>query len=96
MKVKNINKASKGRCNCSSWLQHWKNFSNQTATICRAKGCAKKATTGAHVIKNRDYDDKWYIVPFCQEHNNSSETVELVAKTKLVPANKSQTCKKTS
>lgn len=92
MKVKNINGTSQNTCKCGSWLQHWKNFSGQTATICRAKGCSRSDIKGAHVQKDVSYDSNWYIVPFCSEHNMSKESVELVDGTNLVSANVSQTC----
>jgi hypothetical protein len=92
MKVKNINGTSQNKCRCGSWLQHWKNFSGQTATICRAKNCSRTDMLGAHVQKDVNYDDKWYIVPFCNMHNHSTGSVELVEGTTLVSANKSLTC----
>ena len=94
MKVKNINGTSQNKCKCGSWLQHWRNFSKQTATECRAKGCSRNNLLGAHVQKDVDYDNRWYIVPFCHEHNKAVGSVELVVGTKLVPANKSETCDK--
>ena len=92
MRVTNINGTSQNKCSCGSWLQHWKNFSGQTATICRALGCSRTDLVGAHVQKDVNYDDKWYIVPFCNSHNRSTGSVELVAGTNLVSANKSLTC----
>ena len=92
MKVKNINGTSQARCSCGSWLQHWKNYSGQTSTICRAAGCSRSDLVGAHVQKEVNYDDKWYIVPFCKAHNMATTSVELVSGTNLVSANKSKTC----
>ena len=92
MIVKNINGTSQNKCKCGSWLQHWRNFSNQTATECRIKGCSRNDLIGAHVQKNVSYDNSWYIVPFCHLHNSSTIPVELVAGTNLVSANKSETC----
>lgn len=92
MKVKNINGTSQNRCNCGSWIQHWRNFSNQTATVCRALGCSRTDLVGAHVQKDVSYDFNWYIVPFCNAHNSASGSVELVNGTNLVSANKSKTC----
>jgi len=94
MKVKNINGTTQNKCNCGSWLQHWRNFSGQTATICRVKGCMRTDILGAHVQKDVNYDNKWYIVPFCHLHNSTSGSVELTAGTNLVSANKSETCEK--
>ena len=57
MRVKNINGTSQTVCNCGSWLQHWRNFSNQQATICRALGCGRNDLVGAHVQKDVSYDN---------------------------------------
>lgn len=92
MKVKNINGTSQNRCKCGSWLQHWKKFSGQTATRCRAKGCSRTDLSGAHVQKAASYDNNWYIVPFCTAHNHTIGQVELVDGTVLVSANKSKIC----
>lgn len=92
MKVKNINGTSQRNCKCGSWIQHWRNFSNQIATECRALGCSRKDLVGAHVQKDVDYDNSWYIVPFCSAHNQANISIELVVGTNLVSANKSQTC----
>jgi hypothetical protein len=92
MIVKNINGTSQSVCSCGSWLQHWRNFSNQQATICRALGCGRNDLVGAHVQKDVSYDNSWYIVPLCNGHNHASGSVELVAGTVLVSANKKLTC----
>lgn len=92
MNVKNINGTSDTTCKCGSWIQHWRNYSGQTATECRAKGCSRNDLLGAHVQKDVNYDSSWYIVPFCGEHNSASGSVELVSGTQLVSANKSETC----
>ena len=52
MKVKNINGTSQTNCSCGSWLQHWRKYSNQNATICRASGCSRTDLVGAHVQKD--------------------------------------------
>lgn len=92
MKVKNINGTAQNQCKCGSWIKHWRNYSNQIATECRAKGCSRKDLVGAHVQKDVNYDNNWYIVPFCHGHNSATGTVELIAGTILVSANKSETC----
>jgi len=93
MIVKNVNGTSYRSCNCGSWIDHWRNFSNQTATICRAKGCSNKQIVGAHVKKSYSTDNKEYIVPFCNYHNHQTGNIELVEGTVLTPANKNLTCK---
>ena len=92
MKVKNINGTSQNKCKCGSWIQHWRNYSNQTATVCRAVGCSNSDLLGAHVQKDVNYDSRWYIVPFCSSHNKASGSIELVANTNLVLASVNETC----
>ena len=84
MRVKNINGTTGRRCNCGSWLQHWRNNSGQTATQCRALGCSRTDLVGAQVQKNVIYDNKWYIVPLCKYHNQQGGSIELVSNTNLV------------
>lgn len=93
MKVKNINGTSSRSCNCGTWIEHWRNFSGQTATICRAKGCSNKDIVGAHVKKCNSVDENEYIVPFCRFHNSQSECIEINDGTVLTPANKNKTCR---
>ncbi len=88
MKVKNINGTSQNICSCNSWLQHWRNFSRQTTVACRALGCFRTDIVGTQVQKDIEYDNEWYIVPFCKSHHNATGPVELVAGTKLVSVNK--------
>lgn len=94
MRVRNINGTSQRACKCGSWLEHWRNFSGQQANICRAAGCSRKDLAGAHVQKDVNYDNRWYIVPFCTFHNKASDPVELVKGTGLVPAYKRETCER--
>ena len=92
MKVRNINNISQSSCKCGSWLKHWRNFSHQTATICRVAGCSRTDLSGAHVQKATGHDGSWYIVPLCTAHNRAYGSNELVSGTKLVSANKRLTC----
>jgi len=93
MKVKNLNGTKDLSCGCGSWIAHWRNFTKQTATICRAKGCSRNDIVGAHVNKCNSTDTKWYIVPFCKYHNKQGNCIEINNGTDLVPANKNYTCK---
>lgn len=92
MIVKNINGTASRNCRCGSWIQHWRNYSGQIATECRARNCSRKDLVGAHVQKDVSNNNNWYIVPFCNLHNQSRTKVELVALTVLVSANVSRTC----
>ena len=93
-KVKNINGTSDNKCLCGSWLQHWKNFSNQTVTYCSEISCLNKDLVGAHVQKSNTIDEHWYIVPLCKTHNKSTSEIEIGDSIKLVSANKKTTCNK--
>lgn len=95
MKVKNVKGTSERSCKCGSWLEHWNKFNNgQVANICRVKGCSNRDIIGAHVKKINKNDNKEYIVPFCNMHNQQSypKWIELVSSTNLVSANKQKTC----
>ena len=92
----NINGTSDTKCTCGSWLQHWKNFSNQDLPFfCPEKSCIKDDLIGAHVQKANSFDKKWYIVPLCSDHNKSTnKNIVISNKIKLVSANKKETCNK--
>ena len=94
MKVNNVNGTSERTCRCGSWLDHWKKFSNQSGfTYCAVDGCNKKSDVGAHVQKDSLYDKKWYIIPFCREHNGETgKSLTIIDTLVLVPANVSETC----
>lgn len=94
MKIKNINGTSQTTCVCGSWLNHWGNFSGQTVTYCPASGCLNTDMVGAHVQKANSSDEKWYIYPLCNAHNQSTATLEVSDSYKLVSANKKETCER--
>ena len=96
MRVRNINGTSDKACKCGSWLDHWKNFSDQSLSkYCSEKSCIQKPEVGAHVQKDSSTDDSWYIVPFCYTHNGETgKSLEIVDSVKLVSANVSETCGK--
>lgn len=94
MKVKNLNGTSGKSCHCNSWLDHWKNNGGSIVIFCKEVGCFESTLVGAHVKKYNSLDQKHYIVPFCQKHNQSSEIITLEANAKLVSANVSETCGK--
>lgn len=94
MKVHNINGTSNNKCNCGSWLEHWKNHSLQPVpTYCPEKNCLKKAEVGAHVQKEIFLDNNWYIVPLCKDCNQKTKnSLEISDSIVLVSANTSKTC----
>ena len=96
MKVTNINGTSDNTCSCGSWLDHWKNFSNQSLpNRCSANNCYEKPEVGAHVQKDSIYDKNWYIVPLCKECNaKTGSPLEISDSINLVSANVSETCGK--
>lgn len=92
MKARNINGTSDNDCRCGSWLQHWKNYGgNSSSPICSEANCRSFAEVGAHVQK--EYDQKWWIIPLCKAHNNLyGRTIDVKPGTVFVSANKSETC----
>jgi hypothetical protein len=94
MKVKNVNGTGSNKCNCASWLQHWVDFSGQAlSTFCSEGKCTAKPEVGAHVQKDSDLDNNWYIVPLCKGHNaETGKSLTIVDSVQLVLANVSETC----
>lgn len=92
MIVKNIKSKHVELCGCGSKLNHWRKFSNQTATICRVKGCSNKNLVGASVQLNAVYDSTEYVVPLCEAHSNEFAPLDLVSGTKLVDIRREMTC----
>ena len=92
MRITNINGTSQINCKCGSWLKHWENFSGQKITFCPVNGCVNIDLVGAHVQRAHNIDNKWYILPLCKSHNNSSEILDVLDRYKLVSANKQKTC----
>ncbi len=97
-KVKNINGTSESttNCKCGSWIKHWDNYGEYfRPKYCIIKGCNETNLVGAHVQKVDKSDNKWYIAPICNGHNNKkNEEFEIPSFELLAPANKSETCEK--
>ena len=93
MEVKNRNRTTGLSCRCGSWIAHWRNFTRQTATRCRAVGCGRTDIVGAHVIKCNSNDGRTFIVPFCNYHNQQEGCIDINSGTDLVPANRNNTCR---
>ncbi len=94
MKITNINGTSQRACACGSWLKHWEKFSGQKAAYCPATACFKSDLVGAHVQKANSFDDKWYIYPLCNAHNQRPGTLDVSDSFKLVSADENETCHK--
>ncbi|MGN0855307.1 MAG: hypothetical protein ACI4R9_07295 [Kiritimatiellia bacterium] len=100
MKVHNINGTSDNKCKCGSWRAHWEKFNERSLAwprICSEKSCINPPTLGAHVQKENFSTAKWYIIPFCDKHNKCvGESLDVREGTSFAPANRSETCEKTS
>jgi hypothetical protein len=96
MKVTNINGTSDKTCKCGSWLDHWKNFSDQALpSHCPVKSCIQRPQVGAHVQKDNPSDRSWYIIPLCTKHNGETGKSLVVSDyINLVSANVNSTCGK--
>ncbi len=95
MKIKNINGTSDNKCNCDSWLDHWKKFSGQTMPFCPVENCMGHDLVGAHVQKDYTNDNNWYILPLCTKHNGEKgKSLSIRDNCHLVSANVSETCGK--
>jgi len=91
--IHNVNGTSGKTCKCGSWLDHWKNYSGESAPIyCPVAECVEEELVGAHVQKNSLADESWYIVPLCRTHNAAKGKSLTIAEYKLVTANVSLTC----
>jgi hypothetical protein len=98
-KVKNIKGTSDNKCECDSWIEHWKNEVGKHSTNCIVKSCNKVAEHGGHVIRTDTNNNKWYIIPLCSSHNNwkNNEEYELenhITDKELAKASVNETCKK--
>lgn len=98
MEIKNINGTSEKTCECGSWINHWEKFSGEELpSKCPVIGCNNKPEVGAHVQKDEKNDNNWYIIPLCKNCNNKKgETLQVENNIKLVSANVSKTCGKSS
>ena len=96
VKIKNIIGTYDTKCSCDSWLDHWKNFSNQAIPrYCPASRCLETELIGAHVQKGGgSTDHNRYIYPLCKVHNKHPGELEVPDIYKLVPVNKKETCEK--
>ncbi len=96
MKIRNINGTADTTCKCGTWLKHWEKFSGLTKpTYCPVDNCTKTDLVGAHVQKGGgSTDQKWYIYPLCNAHNQHTGELDVPDFYRLVSANKKETCEK--
>lgn len=94
MRVTNINGTQDNVCRCGSWIEHWKNYSNQPLPVyCPVAACMAKPEVGAHVQREDSSDGRWYIIPLCNAHNHTTDrSLEVSNNLVLVSANVGQTC----
>ncbi|MEN8248887.1 MAG: hypothetical protein ABFS32_08140 [Bacteroidota bacterium] len=93
-KVKTISRTADKSCNCGSWLQHWENFCGSKAILCSSILCLEGQLVGAHVKKIYLTDSAQYIIPLCQQHNQSENMIEISDNCILVSADPKETCGK--
>ena len=98
MKIRNINGTSDNACRCASWLEHWEKYNTGKQAVpvfCPVSDCENNPIVGAHVQKDDDSDQSWYIVPLCMTCNSKTgQVLEVSDAIALAPANVSQTCGK--
>jgi hypothetical protein len=95
--VRNINGTSKNKCDCKSWITHWRLATHSKRVICAVLECNEKAKVGAHVmVVDGRTSAQWWIVPFCSKHNHYSNTDPMYLKmdVTLISANKQITCQR--
>ncbi len=95
--VRNINGTTKNKCECKSWLAHWRNYTDSSRIYCAAVPCGNEAEVGAHVqIDDWRTDFSWWIVPLCKKHNHHTNTREMYIdwRATLVSADAQATCRR--
>ena len=89
VEVKNLHEGNRKPLWSNSWIEYWleNNKNYKVKPICPRCGM-RESTDGAHVIKVNSLDDKWYIVPLCENCNEKKDDEPfLVKKDMLVCAN---------
>ncbi len=81
-------------CQCGSCMKHWRNYIMMPLTMfsCSVKGCTNKATVGGHIV-SENYPEG-YIVPLCDQCNQSDEHFSVYTNSIFVSADLSITCQK--
>ncbi|GGF41230.1 hypothetical protein GCM10011611_54570 [Aliidongia dinghuensis] len=93
--VKNLNGTTDNKCECASWIAHWRNCTGSDRVLCCVVPCGRLAQVGAHVIViDRRSDRSWWIVPMCKKHNNThnQEPMYIKRDIEMVSANVYRTC----
>ena len=87
VKVKNLQGTGRDRCdcNCTSWLEHWKNISNKSPSHCGRISCNAIPVCGGHVKKVAP-EMTQYIIPLCYSCNNQRDLEFYALEEELVRA----------
>lgn len=80
IRVKNLeNTADRKPADGSATFKEFYERRRGWPNLCSCISCRQKAEVGAHVKKVDSYDNKWYIVPLCRNHNNQfGEEIDVV------------------
>lgn len=95
--VKNVNGTAGRKCNCGSWIKHWRDYSGSKRSKCSVLGCSNEAEVGAHVIHtDKRTSNKQWIVPLCRpcNHKYNDKNMPIDSRVDLISANVSITCGK--
>lgn len=93
--VKNLRGTSSFKCQCGSWIAHWRKGARSQRGRCAVVGCQNSAEVGAHVQSvDRRTDERWWIAPFCRAHNihTNDQFMFLDSRVTLVAADRKLTC----
>ena len=96
MYVKNLVGTGTRTCKCSSWTEHWENYSGARfwPQRCAVEGCTNPPEVGAHVKHVGTGDHRHYIVMMCRFHNAlHGQGLMLEQYVKLARANVRETCR---
>jgi hypothetical protein len=80
------------KCNCSSWLEHWKNASQQPVSLCIEWTCMKKDVIGVCVQKEGSADTGIYVLPLCITHSNSKLVLDIQDAYKMITVEPTEYC----
>ena len=92
MRVRILTAGPAGGCRCGNWLEHWNNFSHQSAGHCMADDCGNRAEVGAWV-QRVDGVDRASVVPLCGACAvRRGDVIQVANGVRLVSAVVNETC----
>lgn len=93
MIVKNQNGSIENKCQCESWLDHWKKYSGQRTNDCVVRGCGGKPEVGGHVQECGTRTGIVSVIPLCLACNDKKgQEITIYDGVNLVPVNVADTC----